>query len=232
MASPFTEKLQVAAITATVTSAAWIVLGSVVLDLRPDEIAAEAVVESGPENGADSAIMPLSQIGEADGAVAPALETAAISQPSEEQTSQLMIPVLEVRAADLVDTFTGQAAPGRQLHEAIDIMAPAGTSVVAAAPGTIERLFNSDVGGNTIYVRSRDGETIHYYAHLDQYAPGLQEGQQVRRGQRLGTVGSTGNASPQEPHLHFAIMRTRAEAEWWEPSTALNPYQLLTANSR
>ena len=71
-------------------------------------------------------------------------------------------------------------------------------------------------------------ETIYYYAHLDEYAEGLKEGQRVRRGQRLGTVGSSGNASEDAPHLHFAIMQTTKDAEWWEPANALNPYTLLT----
>ena len=92
---------------------------------------------------------------------------------------------------------------------------------------TVERLFQSQAGGNTIYVRSNDRRTIHYYAHLDAYAPGLEEGKRVSRGELLGTVGSSGNASPDAPHLHFAILRTTPDAEWWEPATAINPYPLL-----
>ena len=81
-------------------------------------------------------------------------------------------------------------------------------------------------------MRSPDRETIFYYAHLDQYAPGLKEGQKVRRGQRLGTVGTTGNAAPDAPHLHFAIMRTTDDAEWWEPTNAINPYPYLSGEGR
>ena len=103
------------------------------------------------------------------------------------------------------------------------------TTVLSAAPGKIEKLYRSDVGGNTIYVRSVDGQTIYYYAHLDGYAEGLREGQRVRRGQRLGEVGSSGNASDDTPHLHFAILQTTTDAEWWEPAHAVNPYPLLTA---
>ena len=157
----------------------------------------------------------------------PPRDAVEISEPNRAQTATLMIPVLDVSADELVDTYSDERGGGERLHEAIDIMAPAGTSVVAAAPGTIERLFRSDAGGNTVYVRSNDRETIHYYAHLDEYAPGLREGQRVRRGQRLGTVGTTGNADAEAPHLHFAILRTLPRAEWWEPSTALNPYPLL-----
>ncbi|RPF72621.1 M23 family metallopeptidase [Aurantiacibacter spongiae] len=144
------------------------------------------------------------------------------------EVAQLMIPVLDVSASDLRDTFADERGGGSRLHEAMDIMAPAGTSVVAAAPGTIERLFLSDAGGKTVYVRSEDRKTIYYYAHLAEYAPGLNEGQVVRRGQRLGSVGSSGNASPDAPHLHFEVMRTTPAAEWWEPATSVNPYPLLT----
>jgi len=106
-------------------------------------------------------------------------------------------------------------------------MAPLGTTVRAAGAGKVEKLFRSKAGGNTIYVRTSDGSTIHYYAHLDEYAEGLKEGQRIRRGQRLGTVGSSGNAARDTPHLHFAILQTTADAQWWEPANAINPYSLL-----
>jgi murein DD-endopeptidase MepM/ murein hydrolase activator NlpD len=116
---------------------------------------------------------------------------------------------------------------GERRHEALDIAAPAGTPVIAAAEGRVEKLFRSDDGGNTVYIRSADRRTIYYYAHLQGYSPDLEEGKPVERGQRLGTVGATGNADPSAPHLHFAIMRTAPDAEWWEPATAINPYPLL-----
>lgn len=220
MASSFAEKAQVAAVTATLVSAGWIVAGAFVLDREEaaqieDEIAGkqrptvartrEAAVED----------------------VAIAGERRSASTPPEAETATLMIPVLDVAATDLIDTFTDERGGGTRLHEALDIPAAAGASVVAAAPGTVERLFRSDAGGNTVYVRSEDGQTIYYYAHLQEYAPGLNEGQRVRRGQRLGAVGSSGNAERDAPHLHFEIMRTTPDAEWWEPSTSVNPYPLL-----
>ena len=137
------------------------------------------------------------------------------------------MPVLNIRPSDLTDTYSDSRGGGTRLHEAIDIMAPRGTSVVAAAPGTVEKIYQSGAGGKTLYIRSADGETIHYYAHLDDYAEGMKEGQRVRRGQRLGTVGSSGNASDEAPHLHFAILQTTRDAEWWEPANAVNPYPLL-----
>lgn len=141
--------------------------------------------------------------------------------------SGLAIPVAGMRAANLVDTFTQARAGGARVHDAIDIMAPEGTPVVAAAPGTVEKLFNSQGGGGiTAYVRSPDGKWIYYYAHLQRYAPGLAEGQKVARGSPIGFVGYTGNANPAGPHLHFAIHRM-APGEAWHEGSAINPYPLL-----
>jgi murein DD-endopeptidase MepM/ murein hydrolase activator NlpD len=109
----------------------------------------------------------------------------------------------------------------------MDIMAPHGTPVVAAAPGKVEKLFFSKGGGGiTVYVRSPDNRHIFYYAHLQEYAPGLAEGQVVRKGDRLGTVGSSGNANPAGPHLHFAVHRMEPGEDWHEGSP-VNPYPLL-----
>jgi murein DD-endopeptidase MepM/ murein hydrolase activator NlpD len=138
----------------------------------------------------------------------------------------LAVPVAGIKQKELVDTFTQSRAGGR-VHDAIDIMADAGTPVLAAADGTIEKLFFSHGGGGiTIYERSVDGAWIYYYAHLQGYAPGLAEGQRVRQGQVLGQVGSTGNASPDGPHLHFAINRMAAGQKWYE-GDPINPYPLL-----
>ena len=139
----------------------------------------------------------------------------------------LAIPVAGVKASQLIDTYTQARAGGARVHDAIDIMAERGTPVVAAAPGTVEKLFFSDGGGGiTAYIRSEDKRWTYYYAHLHDYAPGLREGQQVRRGTPIGRVGSTGNANPEGPHLHFAIHRMEPGEGWWEGS-AINPYPLL-----
>ncbi len=142
--------------------------------------------------------------------------------------SGLVIPVAGVRAGQLSDTFT-QSRSGGRVHDAIDIMAPRGTLVVAAAEGTVEKLFLSQGGGGiTAYVRSPDRAWTYYYAHLDGYAPGLHEGQRLRRGDPIGRVGSTGNASPDGPHLHFAIHLMAPADRWWQ-GRAVNPYPLLAA---
>jgi murein DD-endopeptidase MepM/ murein hydrolase activator NlpD len=139
----------------------------------------------------------------------------------------LVIPVAGVKANQLVDTYTQARAGGARVHDAIDIMAPEGTPVLAAADGTIEKLFFSNGGGGiTIYVRSPDNRWAYYYAHLQGYAPGLAEGNHIRRGQLLGRVGHTGNASAEGPHLHFAINRMNPGDSWYQ-GTPINPYPLL-----
>lgn len=157
---------------------------------------------------------------------------ALLFTPPQATPGALAIPVAGIAPAQLTDTFDQARAAGARRHDAIDIMAPRGTPVLAAAPGRVEKLFLSKDGGNTVYVRSPDGKTLYYYAHLDAYAPGLAEGATVRTGDRIGLVGSTGDANPQAPHLHFAIMQTRPEAKWYEPSQAVNPYPLLRGAAR
>lgn len=140
--------------------------------------------------------------------------------------SGLAIPVAGVKPEQLVDTYSAARSGGR-VHDANDIMAARGTEVVAAAPGTVEKLFFSRGGGGiTAYVRSPDGQWQYYYAHLDAYAPGLHEGQVVKQGDPIGRVGSTGDASPEAPHLHFAINKMEAGQRWWQGSP-INPYPLL-----
>ena len=223
----FVDRILTIIVTATITSVVWIVAGGSLIEnatsKRGEDSVRPAEAAPSPEGGTSGTAGETPPTATA----APPLDRGGASNPGEEETRTLLIPVMNVRARDLSDTFTDSRAGGSRLHEAIDIMAPEGTSVVAAAPGTIEKLFVSDAGGNTIYVRTLDRQTIHYYAHLAEYAQGLKEGQKIARGQRLGTVGSTGNASPEAPHLHFAIMRTTPDAEWWEPANALNPYPLL-----
>lgn len=148
------------------------------------------------------------------------------SAPPAQAGTGLLIPVEGVRADHLLDTFAEARGAGRP-HDAIDIMAPRGTPVIAAAAGTVEKLFFSQGGGGiTAYVRSADGRLIYYYAHLDRYAPGLHEGQRLGRGDPIGAVGSTGNASPAGPHLHFAISAMGPNDRWWQ-GRPINPYPLL-----
>lgn len=144
---------------------------------------------------------------------------------------ELSVPVQGVQGRDLEDTFTQAREAGARRHDAIDIPAPRGTHVLAASDGQIEKLFLSKPGGITIYQRLPDGATLLYYAHLEGYAPGLAEGQQVRAGQIIGTVGSTGNADPMTPHLHFAVLLSAPDKPWYAPAMPINPYPLLVAHS-
>ena len=138
----------------------------------------------------------------------------------------LALPVVGIKPDQLVDTFDSARSAGRR-HDAIDIMAPEGAPVIAAADGTIEKLFFSHGGGGiTIYERSPDPRWQFYYAHLSAYAPGLAEGQQVKRGQVIARVGHTGDASAAGPHLHFAVNSMAPGERWWQ-GTPINPYPLL-----
>lgn len=137
----------------------------------------------------------------------------------------LLIPVQGVHANQLVDSFH-QTRDGTREHEAIDILAPRGTPVVAVEDGTIARLFLSKAGGNTIYQFDPAQEYCYYYAHLDRYAEGLKEGDHVAKGQTIGHVGTSGNAPKNTPHLHFAIFQLTPDKHWWE-GTPLDPYDVL-----
>ena len=137
----------------------------------------------------------------------------------------LVVPVQGIAAADLMDTYDDPRGSNR-VHEALDIMAPAGTPVLATADGVVEKLFESDNGGLTIYQFDPTETWCYYYAHLQRYAPGLAEGDHVKRGEVIGYVGSTGNASADAPHLHFGIYRLGEEKRWWK-GAPVNPYPLL-----
>ena len=137
----------------------------------------------------------------------------------------LIIPVADVRADQLLDTFSAARSEGR-VHDAIDIPAPQGTAVLAVANGKILKLFQSQAGGTTIYQLSSDEKFIYYYAHLERYAEGLSEGQTVTQGETIAYVGDTGNAGAGNYHLHFSISITSDPKRYWE-GVNINPYPLL-----
>ncbi|MEP7222702.1 MAG: M23 family metallopeptidase [Novosphingobium sp.] len=207
------QKFKTITATATITSFVWILVGYY-----------ELLHLKGPESATQSARM---------GMTAPEQEavtgnTAIAAEVAPPAIGHLLIPVQGVAPAQLGDTFSQARAEGERRHDAIDIPAPLGTPVLAAASGWVEKLFVSNEGGNTVYVRSADQRVIYYYAHLDHYAPGLAEGQQVMAGQVIGAVGISGNAPPGAPHLHFAINVLGPGQNWWQ-GTAVNPYPLLMA---
>lgn len=192
-----------AVFTAVVVSAFWIWFYSFVPEPRPEIERSGTIVAVKPAKSAPVEVAQQVVVGPAG----------------------LAIPVVGVKATDLVNTFDAARAQGRR-HDAIDIMAAEGTPVIAAADGTIEKFFTSARGGLTIYERSPDQKWEYYYAHLSAYAPGLAEGQQVKRGQVIARVGHTGDASAAGSHLHFAINSMAPGERWWD-GTAINPYPLL-----
>ena len=150
---------------------------------------------------------------------------AAPSAGSGDLAERLLIPVQGIAARQLQNTYDDARSEGR-VHEAIDIMAARGTPVLAVEDGKVVKLFQSAKGGITLYQFDPSETFCYYYAHLDRYAGGIKEGDLVHRGQVIGYVGSTGNASPDGPHLHFAIFRLGPEKQWWK-GEALNPYRAL-----
>lgn len=172
--------------------------------------------------------------------VLPALALAAGPQPGASPAGEaavlpeppaLAMPVQGMAPEDVQDTYTDQRGGGARVHGALDLMAPRGTPVLAVDGGRIAKLFLSKPGGTTVYQFDPTGRFAYYYAHLDGYAQGLAEGQTVQRGQLLGYVGSTGNASPEAPHLHFGIFRLDAQQRWWT-GVPLNPYPYLRGQGK
>ncbi len=138
----------------------------------------------------------------------------------------LMIPVFGITADQLIDSYDQERSEGERLHAAIDIAAPLGTPVLAAADGTIAKFFDSEAGGITIYQLNTAGNLVFYYAHLQRRADGLAEGRFVKKGTTIGYVGDTGNAGPGNYHLHFSIARISDPARYFE-GTNINPYPYL-----
>ena len=136
----------------------------------------------------------------------------------------LGMPIAGVDPQTLRSNFS--EARGGHAHEALDIMSPRGTPVVAVAEGNVVKLFTSKQGGLTVYQFDNSRTWCYYYAHLDHYAPGLAQGVLLRKGDVLGYVGSTGDASPDAPHLHFAVFQLGPEKNWWQ-GTAVDPLPML-----
>lgn len=161
----------------------------------------------------------------ASSATTPQTAPAAAAMPA---GGGLIVPVAGVTPDKLTDSWGDARGDGTRQHHAIDIMAPRGTPVLAASAGTVEKLFESRDGGHTVYIRRTDPAWQDYYAHLNGYAAGLHEGQAVKQGEQIGQVGSTGDADPAAPHLHYEIHRMAPGDGWWKGSE-INPYPILHA---
>ncbi|WP_369936674.1 M23 family metallopeptidase [Xanthomonas tesorieronis] len=218
--------LSLAALVLAVALGYWVLRAGV--QVRPSAAAVgDAAAAPAPSPAAAPAAAPAQREAMAP-APAPVAEAPAAAPAN--VSDELLIPVQGVRRDQLQDTFTDARSQGRR-HDAIDILAPAGTPVLAVADGSVEKLFDSERGGLTVYQFEPSGRYAYYYAHLQRYADGLAEKQTLRRGQVLGYVGSTGNADPGAPHLHFEIHQLGPEKQWWK-GESLNPYPLLRGEQR
>ncbi|SHH04440.1 M23 family metallopeptidase [Massilia sp. CF038] len=168
--------------------------------------------------------LPLRPVPSAVSAVA---EVPNVAQPTagDSSTAKLLVPVEGIKAAQLSDNFD-QPRGSERHHEALDIMAPKGTKVLAVADGKVVKLFTSKPGGLTVYQFDPTEKYAYYYAHLDRYADTLKEGAPIKRGDLIGYVGATGNANPAAPHLHFAVVELTPEKQWWK-GTPVNPFPLM-----
>ena len=144
--------------------------------------------------------------------------------------SELIIPVPGVRKADLPDTFNEMRDGGTRKHEALDIMAPRGTPVLSASAGRVLKLHDSKDGGLMVYAADRSNRFVLLYGPLDRYADGLRDSLPLRQGQIIGYVGTTGNAAPNAPHLHFAIAHPTDVSLWWT-GTPIDPRPVLLQSS-
>ena len=113
----------------------------------------------------------------------------------------LTLPVEGVKTLQLNDTWGAARSQGRK-HEGIDIFASRGTAVVSATQGIVRKIGTNNLGGKIIWVTGPN-LSQHYYAHLDDYAEHIQEGDWVEAGETLAYVGNTGNA---KPHRRIYIM--------------------------
>ena len=190
---------------------------------------APATAATAPETPAEKAVTSEPVAPEPAPPTEPETEQSAVPTPIADSyqahPDALVVPVTGVMPDQLSDTFDDLRGPDRK-HEAMDIMAPKGTPVVAVDDGKVVKLFNSVRGGLTVYQFDPSEKIAYYYAHLDSYAPGVEEGKVLKRGDLIGHVGVTGNSNPDAPHLHFAVFELGAEKQWWR-GTAINPYPLF-----
>lgn len=127
----------------------------------------------------------------------------------------LLIPVAGVRPEALRDSYEAPRSGGR-IHQAIDILAPKGTPVRAADDGYVLRVGENTLGGKVVFLSDPERRLVYYYAHLDTQDPDLRVGRRVSRGDPVGTVGHTGNATADAPHLHFQVMEMGPPSRWWD----------------
>ncbi len=152
----------------------------------------------------------------------------AVREPDDVQylrARRLIIPVAGVEPEALHDDFHAARGGGRR-HNAIDILAPYGTPVLAADHGYVLRLSRNRAGGIVVYATDSEERVVYYYAHLAGYHDGVTAGKPLQKGDTIGYVGTSGNAPENTPHLHFQIMRMGGGGRYWS-GEPFNPYPLL-----
>jgi len=144
---------------------------------------------------------------------------------------EIRMPLEGIDPDSLQSSFDAPRAAGTRTHHALDIMAPRLTPIFSATKGRVLKLFTSIAGGLMVYAADSSERFILLYAHLDHYAPDLRDSARLSRGQLIGFVGSTGNASANAPHLHFGILRS-ADVRHWSKGTPIDPLPVLQASAR
>lgn len=88
-------------------------------------------------------------------------------------------------------------------HKGVDYVAPKGTAIYAADDGVVVRKYVSKSYGKYIKIQHENGFST-AYAHMSEFVNGVEDGGSVKRGQKIGEVGSTGRSTGN--HLHFELM--------------------------
>jgi len=135
--------------------------------------------------------------------------------------SALAMPVKGVPASRVADSFGAPRGLDRS-HAGVDIFAARGTPVRSTTRGVVVAVREGGLGGRQVWVLG-PARQRHYYAHLDDWAAGLQVGDIVLPGDALGVVGDTGNARGTPPHLHYGV---------YGDGGAIDPLPLLRAGTR
>ena len=192
----------------------------------PVGVGAEAGRTSAKADSADPAVslakLSLATVARAE----PSAAAAAADATAVAHLRSLLFPVGGADSMKLDDSFDAPRDGGARKHNAIDIMAPRGTPILAVSDGRILRLVKSAKGGLSLYASDLEDRFVYYYAHLDRYHPKVYSGKPLLRGDTLGFVGTTGNAPPNLPHLHFQVMRMPADGKYVN-GAPINPYPLL-----
>ena len=180
-----------------------------------------------------AAFVAMTRFGTADPSARRVTAAASAPEPAAKapaQIGRLTVPVAGIARSTIMDSWNDPREGGSRGHHGTDIPAPAGTPVLAAAAGRVEKLFQSGRGGTTLYIRSPDRRWVYYYAHLAGYAPGIAVGQPVRAGQTIAYVGDTGDAGAGNYHLHFGMQRMGAGDRWYQGED-VNPFPMLAGRA-